>query len=99
MNLNEAKQLLISKGYILEAEESVKTLTQEEAEEKYGRSMWDMTAEAKAELQKDPVYKEYYKMAMNVIENEIHKNDPNVNQKVFVCITHAIDLKNGLMYV
>lgn len=77
MNLNEAKQLLISKGYILEAEEPVKKLTQEEAVEKYGRSHWDMTDETKAELQKDPVYKEYYKMAMNVIENGIHKNDPD----------------------
>ena len=106
MNLNEAKQLLISNGYILEAEESEKQLTQEEAEEKYGRSKWDMTAETKAELQKDPVYKEYYKMAMNVIENEIHKNDPDAQKYLKILYRYydgspeeELALKKSIFYV
>lgn len=106
MNFNEAKQLLNNNGYILEAEEPVKKLTQEEAIEKYGSSEWDMTDEAKAELQQDPVYKEYYKMAMDVIENEIHKNDPDA-QKYLKTIYRYYDgspeeelaLKKSIFYV
>ena len=80
MNLNEAKRILKQNGYILEAEDQQKRLTKEEAIEKYGRGKWDMTDEAKAELQKDPVYKEYYKLGMEVIEKEIHKNDPDAKR-------------------